>query len=395
MHIIDTGVHPIKAWTDGVPFEQEAQLQVSRLARLPFVFSHVAVMPDVHPGRGSTVGSVFASEHAIIPAAVSTDIGCGIAVVKTSMKADDLPDSLTHIRQAIERIVPVGMAAHKNIPSSVEAAWKKLSPGFAEILKAHPKITDRTQIAQLASLGGGNHYEEVALDEDGYVWIMVHSGSRGVGNRIGTYFIERARKDMLRQGIGLEDSNLAYFTDDQQAFHDYLQAVGWAQDYAKENRRLILQRTLDGLRDRKLHLPKFKVVEAMTNCHHNYVAQERHFDTDVWVTRKGAVRAGLGERVIIAGSMGARTYIARGKGNPQSFASCSHGAGRVMDRNTAKESISMAEFKKSMAGIEARVERQFIDEAPAAYKPIEAVMRAQEDLVEVEHELRQVICIKG
>ena len=395
MEIIETGVHPIKAWTDGVLFEKQARLQLERLARMPFIFSHVAVMPDVHPGRGSTVGSVIATRGAIIPAAVSVDIGCGMSAVRTSIKASDLPTNLKMIRESFERAVPVGMEYHKNIPNSVESAWNKLAPEFFDILKKHPKIAQKTAEAQLASAGSGNHFIELTIDKEQHVWLITHSGSRGVGNRIGEYFIERAKKDMKKQGVGLEDSDLAYITENTQEFDDYIQAVRWAQIYAKENRRLMGQRCLDVLRERRFHLPKFKIIDQVIDIHHNYVEKENHFDEEVWVTRKGAVRAEQGDLAIIPGSMGARSFIVRGKGNPESFKSCSHGAGRAMSRKQARESISMKDFKKSMEGVEARINIDVIDEAPASYKNIDDVMAAQQDLVEIVHEMKQILVLKG
>ena len=320
---------------------------------------------------------------------------CGMSGVRTSLKAEDLPDSLVAIREALERTVPVGGAKHERVPASVDAAWKNLGGGLGEITRRHQRISDKNAREQLGTMGGGNHFIEVTIDEAGHVWLVVHSGSRGIGNRIGEHFIERARREIKRLGIGLEDSDLSYITEGTNEFEDYVAAVGWAQDYARENRRLMGQRCLDVLRERRMHLQKFKVIDQIIDVHHNYVAREEHFGEKIWVTRKGAVRAGLGDLGIIPGSMGARSYIVRGLGNPESFQSCSHGAGRRMDRGDAKNSISMSQFKNDMKGIEARVHPGVVDEAPAAYKDIEAVMAAQSDLVEIVHQMRQVVVIKG
>lgn len=396
MEIIETSDKPIKAWVDGVEFDANARRQVANIAALPFVHSHVAVMPDVHVGIGATVGSVIPMIGAIVPAAVGVDIGCGMIAQRTTLRDCDLPDDLGAIRHALERTIPTGFNHHKQVPASVDTAWERLAPGLASILEKHPKI-DRGQGGrkQLATMGGGNHFCEITIDEDGFVWIVLHSGSRGIGNRIGQYFIERARSEMEAAGIQLADRDLAYFTEHTASFDDYVEAVGWAQDYARTNREVMLARALDDLRDRKLHLPAFALAERAVNCHHNYVARERHFGADVYVTRKGAVRAGAGELGIIPGSMGARSYIVRGRGNPESFESCSHGAGRRLSRTQARNSLTLTDLERETAGVECRKDRGVIDEAPSAYKSIDAVMRAQRDLVEIVHEMRQVVCIKG
>ena len=289
----------------------------------------------------------------------------------------------------------LGEARHERVPSSVEAAWANLAPGLKNILRSHPRIGDKNAREQLGTMGGGNHFIEVTIDEEEHVWLVVHSGSRGVGNRIGEHFIERTRREIKRLGIGLEDSDLSYIVEGTDDFRDYLEAVGWAQDYAKENRRLMGQRCLDVLRERRMHLPRFKVIDQVIDVHHNYVAREEHYGENIWITRKGAVRAGVGEMGIIPGSMGARSYIVRGKGNPESFSSCSHGAGRLMNRGDAKQNISMSQFKKDMKGIEARIHAGVVDEAPSAYKDIEAVISAQSDLIEVVHQMRQILVVKG
>ena len=390
---------PIRAWIEGVPVEHEAQNQLRNVASLPFIHSHIAVMPDVHFGIGATVGSVIPTKGAIIPAAVGVDIGCGMMAVRTSLTANDLPDSLSRLRGAIERNVPHGNGPngnHRDTPASVETSYRDsgLDDRYRAIIDKHPKASAKAQTAQLATLGGGNHFIEVCLDEADRVWVMLHSGSRGSGNAIGKYFIERARDELLRRELGyhVPDKDLAFFLEGEELFDDYVAAVGWAQDYARTNREVMMERTLRALRD---NLPKFKLEKHAVNCHHNYVARERHFGADVFVTRKGAVRAGEGELGIIPGSMGAKSFIVRGKGNPDSFCTCSHGAGRAMSRTEAKRRFTLADHRKATEGVECRKDAGVIDETPMAYKDIDAVIAAQSDLIDVVHTLRQVVCVKG
>jgi tRNA-splicing ligase RtcB len=395
MQLIETAGKPIKAWVDGVEFDENARKQVENMASLPFVHSHIAVMPDVHVGIGATVGSVIPTIGAIVPASCGVDIGCGMIAQRTSLRAEQLPDSLRSIRHEIERTIPVGFASHKRIPAEVESAWAQLASDFITIVKKYPKLDTGKAPEQLATMGGGNHFCEVTIDTEGFVWFVIHSGSRGIGNRIGSLFIERARAEMEAAGIALADRDLAYLTENTQSFDDYVQAVGWAQRYAKANRDLMMQRLIESLRHPKVGLPEFELTERAVNCHHNYVARERHFGADVYVTRKGAVRAGKGELGIIPGSMGARSFIVRGKGNPESFESCSHGAGRRMGRKEAERRLTLADLERETAGIECRKDKGVLDEAPSAYKSIDAVMAAQADLVQVVHEFRQVVCVKG
>lgn len=395
MQIIETAAKPIKAWVDGVEFDENARKQVENMASLPFVHSHVAVMPDVHVGIGATVGSVIPTVGAIVPAACGVDIGCGLIAQRTSLREEQLPDSLRDIRHEIERTIPVGFAMHKHVPASVESAWETLARDFVKIVAKYPKINNDKALEQLGTMGGGNHFCEMTIDTEGFVWFVIHSGSRGIGNRIGSFFIERARREMEKAGIGLPDRDLAYLTENTESFNDYVEAVDWAQRYAKANRDLMMQRLLQALRHPKVGLPAFELSERAVNCHHNYVARERHFGEDVYVTRKGAVRAGKGELGIIPGSMGARTFVVRGKGNPESFESCSHGAGRRMGRKEAERRLTLADLERETAGVECRKDRGVLDEAPSAYKSIDAVMVAQSDLVEIVHELRQVVCVKG
>ncbi|MBL9078362.1 MAG: RtcB family protein [Planctomycetes bacterium] len=394
---------PIKAWIRGVTADPNALRQLENVARLPIVHAHVAAMPDVHWGIGATVGSVIPTRGAIIPAAVGVDIGCGMMAVRTSLCASDLPDDLKGIRSAIERAVPHGRTnngrrgdrgAWADLPAAAEAAWKKLRPDYDRILELHPKLDRGASAEHLGTLGTGNHFIELCLDEAQRVWVMLHSGSRGVGNRIGTHFIQLAKKDMGQHVHNLPDQDLAYFTEGAQHFDDYVFAVGWAQRFARTNRDLMMAAILTTLA-RRDDLPKFTHGEVAVNCHHNYVQQEEHFGASVFVTRKGAVRAGRGELGIIPGSMGAKSYIVRGKGNADSFHSCSHGAGRVMSRGEAFRRFTVADHEAATAGVECRKDGAVLDETPMAYKDIDAVMAAQQDLVEVVHTLKQVVCVKG
>jgi tRNA-splicing ligase RtcB (3'-phosphate/5'-hydroxy nucleic acid ligase) len=398
----DSGV-PIKAWTVGVPFEEGAERQLKNLASLPFIHKWVAVMPDAHQGMGATVGSVIATAGAVIPAAVGVDIGCGMMAARTSLRASDLPDDLGGLRAAIEARVPHGRTdnggkndrgAWHDAPAAVSAAWAELAPGYAAIVEKHPRLDRGATIEQLGTLGGGNHFIEVCLDEEDRLWIMLHSGSRGAGNRIGSHFIEVAKKEMERFFIHLPDQDLAYLPEGTAHFGDYVQAVGWAQDFAMKNRELMMEGVVGALRGSGA-LPPFEAGVEAVNCHHNYVAREHHYGKEVLVTRKGAVRARLGDLGIIPGSMGARSYIVRGLGNKESFCSSSHGAGRVMSRGEARRRFTVADHEKATAGVECRKDADVIDETPAAYKPIDDVMRAQRDLVEIVHTLKQVVCVKG
>ncbi|GAB3380422.1 RtcB family protein [Lysobacter fragariae] len=390
---------PIKGWVHGVPVEDKARQQLRNITTLPFVGPWVAVMPDVHLGIGATVGSVVPTKGAIIPAAVGVDIGCGMAAVRTTLRASDLPDDLAQLRNSIERSIPVGNGPggdHRRIPDSVETklAQSELIARLAVIRDKHPKIRPDKVDKQIGTLGGGNHFIEICLDEADNVWVMLHSGSRGTGNMIGTYFIELARRQLEKRVLGFHvpDRDLAFFLDGEPLFAEYIEAVSWAQDYARANREAMMARVLHEMRHR---LPKFQLDKEAVNCHHNYVQREDHFGESLLVTRKGAVSAREGELGIIPGSMGARSYIVRGKGNADSFHSCSHGAGRVMSRTAARAQITLKQHREATAHVECRKDAGVIDESPAAYKDIDAVMAAQSDLVEVVHTLRQVVCIKG
>jgi len=394
---------PVKAWTRGVPIEEVAKKQLLNVAQLPFIFKWVAAMPDVHWGIGATVGSVIPTKGAIIPAAVGVDIGCGMMAVQTDLNARDLPDNLHGIRTAIEAAVPHGRTHHGGkgdvgawqiIPPRNLEVWQTLKPRYEAILGKHPKLDRGNHANHLGTLGTGNHFIEVCLDEADLVWFMLHSGSRGVGNRMGTYFIELAKRDMEKFFIHLPDKDLAYFSEGTEHFDDYVEAVEWAQDFARCNRDLMMEELVEAVRGCGEVRPFTAGVQAI-NCHHNYVARERHYGQNILVTRKGAVRAREGDMGIIPGSMGARSFIVRGKGNPESFMSCSHGAGRAMSRGEAKRRFSIEDHKRMTAGVECRKDAEVIDETPAAYKPIEAVMAAQSDLVEIVHTLHQVVCVKG
>ena len=405
---IETKGAGIKAWTDGVPVEDAAMQQLRNVATLPFVHRHVAVMPDVHFGKGATVGSVIPCRGAIVPAAVGVDIGCGMMAVQTSLTSHQLPETLAGLRSAVEAAVPHGrtnnggkgdVGAWDEVPADVTEAWatafhrnNPLADGYAAIVERHPKIGQANNVTHLGTLGTGNHFIEICLDEADRVWVMLHSGSRGIGNRIGSYFIERAKREMERWFIHLPDKDLAYLAEGSESFYDYVKAVAWAQDYARTNRQIMMDRVLAVM---EREFSDFGLGDVAVNCHHNYVARESHFGEEVWVTRKGAVRAGTGELGIIPGSMGARSYIVRGKGNAESFCSCSHGAGRAMSRAEAKRRFTLADHANATQDVECRKDVDVIDETPMAYKDIDAVMAAQADLVEIVHTLKQVVCVKG
>jgi len=393
---------PIKMWTRGVAVDDGAQQQLQNTARLPVIFKHVAAMPDVHFGIGATVGSVVATWKAIIPAAVGVDIGCGMIACKTTLNARDLPDNLGPLRAAIEKAVPHGMSPRRSgrdkgswdmPPDEADVAWAQLLPEFDAICEKYPRLKNTNNYKHLGTLGGGNHFIEVCLDEAGSVWFMLHSGSRGVGNAMGTLFIDLAKKDAEQHQRNLPDQDLAYFEEGSQYFGDYVRGVGWAQKFARLNREVMMQRVIAAARS--VIAKPFETHLEAVNCHHNYVQRETHFGEEVLVTRKGAVSAKAGELGIIPGSMGAKSYIVRGKGNPESFMSCSHGAGRVMSRNQAKKRYTLADQIRATEGVECRKDADVIDEIPMAYKDIDAVMAAQQDLVEVVYTLKQVVCVKG
>lgn len=395
--IKEEGSRPIKIWTDEV--EGTALQQLKNLAALPFIASNgVACMPDVHAGIGATVGTVIATDKAIIPAAVGVDIGCGMNAVRLSLKATDLPDSLLAIRHQIERDVPLGAGGRHQRASDVERNANLLPldnvpDSVAGIFGGARHKALEKAAPQLGTLGSGNHFIELCLDENQDVWVMLHSGSRGVGNMIGRHFIEKAKKRMEQYFISLPDGDLAYFPEDTADFNDYVEAVNWAQDYALENRRTMMTAVIAALRR---HIPiEFTITQEAINCHHNYVERENHFGRNLWVTRKGAIRARSGDLGIIPGSMGQRSYIVRGKGNLESYCSCSHGAGRQMSRAQARRRFTLADLAAQTEGVECRKDDAVLDEIPGAYKSIDVVMENQRDLVEVVHTLKQVLCVKG
>lgn len=393
--VLTNGRVPVKIWTDEVDDKSRAQL--SNIASLPFIHHHVAAMPDVHLGIGATIGSVIATHKAIIPAAVGVDLGCGMVAARLSLTANELDEkALQKVFDQISRDVPVGRDQHRDERVLVDAAkpfepgLKSLTDRHPELLKAFGKFSKWTN--QMGTLGGGNHFIEVCLDETNQVWVMLHSGSRGIGNAIASYFIALAHKDMERWMIQLPDRDLAYFPEGSEHFADYVEAVHWAQDYAMQNRTSMLELVLSAL---QRHLPPFTVTTEAVNCHHNYVAQEHHYGENVWVTRKGAIRAREGDLGIVPGSMGARSFIVRGLGNPESFCSSAHGAGRKMSRTAAEKKFTVADMVAQTQGVICRKDKDVIDEIPGAYKDIDQVMANQADLTEILHTLKQVVCVKG
>jgi tRNA-splicing ligase RtcB len=391
--IHDQGSRPIKIWTEDI--EVEALTQLKNLARLPFIASNgVACMPDVHAGIGSTVGTVIATDKAVIPAAVGVDIGCGMNAVRLSLKASDLPESLKAIRDQIERDVPLGAGgAHDHTTDigliSAEIQRTVVDPLFGGNLD---KFLVKAS-TQMGSLGSGNHFIELCIDENQDVWIMLHSGSRGIGNMIGKHYIEKAKRNMEMFFITLPDGDLAYLPENTDDFNDYMAAVEWAQGYALENRARMMTKVIAALRR---HIPvEFTITQEAINCHHNYVARESHFGKNLWVTRKGAIRAREGDLGIIPGSMGQRSYIVRGKGDLQSYCSCSHGAGRKMSRTEARRRFTLTDLVEQTQGVECRKDDAVLDEIPGSYKDIDVVMSNQTDLVDVVHVLKQILCVKG
>jgi tRNA-splicing ligase RtcB len=394
----------VRAWTEGVEVEFDAVQQIKNIAGLPIVAGHVAIMPDVHLGKGATVGSVIPTRSAVIPASVGVDIGCGMAAVRTNLKAADLPDSLGGLRSAIEQKVPVGFSMHaRPVPTHgdglVGIVLKRHNEELyrrydgLRILKRVGKYDHGRVWLQMGTLGGGNHFIELCLDEEDRVWVMLHSGSRNVGKTIGETAISMAREIALKLDRHLPDRDLAWLDEGTVAFDEYIEGLRWAQDYAAHNRALMMHSVL------KVLAAEFgrdvATDEEAVNCHHNYASLEEHLGEVMWITRKGAVSARAGELGIIPGSMGARSFIVRGKGNADSYCSCSHGAGRRMSRGAAKRTYSLDDLHAQTAGVECRKDLGVLDEIPGAYKDIDVVMAAQADLVDVVHTLKQVMCIKG
>lgn len=392
-----------KFFTGDLDVEHEALNQIRNATTLPILGGHVAVMADVHAGKGATVGTVLPTRGAVIPAAVGVDIGCGMIAVQTSLKASQLPDSLATIRAQIERDVPVGMNWHKKTINTkgmghaglnFDQARTKLLNGFSS-LRIFNRIGDyddgRMEL-QIGSLGSGNHFIELCLDTEQNVWVMLHSGSRNVGKTVGEAATEFAKEEMFRQHIQLPDKDLSWLAEGTPLFDEYIEAMHWCQDYAKLNRDLMLLLVLNGLRR---HLPEFTLIDGAINCHHNFTQRETHFGESLWITRKGAVSAAKGQLGIIPGSMGTKSYIVCGKGHEQAYCTCSHGAGRRMSRGAAKRQFSVEDLKQQTAGVECRKDGGVLDEIPGAYKDIDAVMAAQMDQVEIKATLKQVMCIKG
>lgn len=384
---------PIKIWAPIEQVESKAIDQLVNTANLPCVFKHVAVMPDVHLGKGATVGSVVATKGAVIPACVGVDIGCGMMAVKTPYTASQLPDSLKLLRDLIEERVPVGFNKHQQ-PLKASEEWTGFA-GFRDIpAELHEK--GGNALRQLGTLGGGNHFIEVCLDTEQAVWVMLHSGSRNIGKEIAEVYINKAKDLMKWYHIDLADPDLAYLVENTPEFEGYWRDLQWAQAYAMKNRELMMEQVLAALTSifpPGIRRPMERLEEV--NCHHNYADREHHFGQNVIVTRKGAVRARLGDRGIIPGSMGTRSYIVRGLGHPDSFCSCSHGAGRRMSRGKAKEAFSLDDIAAQTAGVECRKDAGVLDEIPGAYKDIDEVMANQSDLVEITATLKQILCVKG
>ena len=403
----------IKYFCDKVPVETAALSQLHNLASMPFIHHHIAVMPDVHVGKGATIGSVIPTVKAIIPAAVGVDIGCGMIAQRLALKANELPDNLFNLRSEIEKAVPHGRT--DNGGKNDRGSWGDINKVVANnmtanvlwgnleyILDKHAGLSKYWQperaFRHLGTLGTGNHFIELCIDEEQFCWVMLHSGSRGIGNAIGNYFISLAKKDMERYYINLPDKDLAYIPEDSNVFPDYFEALNWAQAFAKLNRTTMMMNVLNVINKIIPHTILKTNLTGYTeaiNCHHNYVSSEQHYGKHVYITRKGAVSAKRGELGIIPGSMGAKSFIVRGLGNRESFNSCSHGAGRIMSRTEAKKLISLEQHKHDTDGVECRKDEDVLDETPRAYKNIDAVMESQKDLIEIVHTLKQVLCVKG
>lgn len=406
----ETDRHPIKAWVEGVEVEEAAVQQLRNISNLPFIHRWVAAMPDMHTGIGATVGSVIATKNAIIPAASGVDLGCGLNAIRLPLTASQLPDNLSELRSAIEQAVPHGRTnngaagdrgAWGDVPAEAQRYWTlnygerpNLAEGYRAICEKHPQLERGNLVNHLGTLGTGNHFIELCLDQEQQVWLMLHSGSRGPGNRIGSFFIEKAKQEMDRFFIHLPDKDLAYLPEGSRYFDDYIEAVHWAQQFARLNRQVMVELALATIR-RTLQRPGLEPTDQVISCHHNYISRESHYNENVWVTRKGACRARKGDLVIIPGSMGTKSYIARGKGNLESFHSCSHGAGRRMSRTEARRRFTIEDHVAATEGVNCRKDAEVLDETPGAYKDVDKVMSAQSELVEVLFTLKQVLCIKG
>lgn len=393
---LNFGGVPITIWTDFV--EEEAMLQLQRLSRLPNIYKNLAIMPDVHAGKGSTVGTVIATDGIVIPSAIGVDIGCGMIAIKTPVSAEKLlkGNTLFDLRCQIEANIPVGREANKMVSRKVEDIFKSKLNSELTLFDKNSRYFKNAML-QLGTLGGGNHFIEICLDEDSNVWVMLHSGSRGIGNAIGSAHIEKAKGLMREANINLEDMDLAYLSQQTKEFNDYIHDMNWCQNFAMLNRIEMMDRILNILSKRFFEglLSNSDMTLFSVNCHHNYTEKQEIDGKDIWITRKGAVSAKKQEYGIIPGSMGTKSYIVEGLGNMESFCSCSHGAGRRMSRTKAKDAFNIEDVKTQLHGIECRKDNSIIDELPLAYKDIDVVMKNQEDLVKIKHTLKQILCVKG
>ncbi len=399
---------PIKGWTRGVPLEEQALDQLANVARMPFVFKHLAAMPDLHLGMGACVGSVIPTDGAVIPAATGADIGCGMMAVRTELTRDDVDEDEEDLYRLTKVAVPTGRSDQGGprdvggwdgflfnggrVPVEVERAWLGLNASYENIAAAHPALTRAKTVVHLGTLGTGNHFIEFAEDEEKRVWVVIHSGSRGIGARIGGYFTGLAKERCKQWYVDLPDPNLAYFPRGTKEYGEYLNAMNWAQKFAWTNRELMMERALGVL---EYVAGKALGESKVVHCHHNYAAEEKHFGKKILVTRKGAINAAPGVAGIIPGSMGDRSFIVEGKGNREAFMSASHGAGRVMSRTQAKKEITVAAHEWATSGVYCDKTAEVLDESPAAYKDIEAVMTAQDSLIEVKHTLKAFVNVKG
>lgn len=394
MQVVQAGKAPVKVWVGDISeVEPQAMEQAYKVSRLPFIHKWVSIMPDVHMGKGACVGSVIAAKGAVVPALVGVDIGCGMLAAKTTLKASDLPDSLYELRMEIEKRIPVGMNSHER-SSVFKAKNVPLDPKDLTVFKdLDSRVTDRIE-HQIGTLGGGNHFIEICLDQDQNVWVMLHSGSRNIGKEVAEKHISKAKGYMKDWQISLEDPDLAYFVQNQPGYQEYLNDVMWCQQYARQNRQQMFDQVF-AVMVKHFKGKEVRVVGEVTSCHHNYISIENHYGENVVVTRKGAIQAREGQLGIIPGSMGTRSYIVEGKGNKESFCSCSHGAGRVMSRSEAKRKFTLDDLKVQTEGVECRKDVGAIDEIPGAYKDIDKVMENQSDLVTIKYTLKQIMCIKG
>lgn len=394
----------VRFWTGSMSVEDAAVKQLHNISQLPILAGHIAVMPDVHMGKGATVGSVIPTLTAVIPSAVGVDIGCGMVAVRTGLMASDLPESLARMRAAIERAVPVGFAYHQDLlsighegvaASVLQTRYDGLMAGFhgLSLFTGIGHFDAKRMTQQVGTLGGGNHFIELCLDESQRVWVMLHSGSRNVGKTVGEAAMEAAKHHVKDIGVELVDKDLAWLDDGTKAFDEYTTALSWAQDYARLNRDVMLHLVIQAI-EREMGR-KLNITDEAVNCHHNYLSKEEFGGRSVWVTRKGAVSARKGQMGIIPGSMGAKSFIVCGKGHEAAYCSCSHGAGRKMSRSAAKRLFTDLDLAAQTAGVECRKDIDVVDEIPAAYKDIDEVMAAQSDLVEIKHTLKQVLCVKG